>query len=174
VSIYEGWVAGECGYSIIPFSFYSCFVGLMVVFPTLFYTLLPFHPLVYSLFPPFFLHTISLFLYKTTYTGLCLCVLILFFFFFLFLLLCVSCCFAVYWLQKVAALLCCICCCCVLEEDGEAIFVYVSYSYHSPAMCFFYFFVCLLGMFDALLRVCMCACGFEYTVAHVEWICFLA
>jgi hypothetical protein len=58
-SIYEGWVAGECGYSIIPFSFYSCFVGLMVVFPTLFYTLLPFSsPCVFS-FSPFFLHTIS-------------------------------------------------------------------------------------------------------------------
>ena len=53
--------------------------------------------------------------------------------------------------------------------------MYLSYSYHSPAMCFLLFLCLFVGyVCHALLRVCMCACGFEYTVAHVEWICFLA
>jgi hypothetical protein len=99
VSYYEGWVAGECGHSIIPFSFTHVFVGLMVVFLHVFYTLLTL-PLCIPLFPFFFLHTISLFLYTTTYTGLCLCVLIFFLSLVSFLLLCVSCFFfAMYWLH---------------------------------------------------------------------------
>ena len=64
----------------------------------------------------------------------------------------------------------------VLERMAGGIFVYVSYSYHSPAMCFLLFLCLFVGyVFSRVASsVYVCVCGFEYTVAHVEWICFLA